>query len=239
VYRDPVHGDIAYPKGPFEELVRQLVDTELFQRLRGIRQNGVTHLVFHVAEHSRFAHSGHAAGGEDTMITAEARARAVGLIAYLVKQTDGIDGRVRLQKSLYLLRRKGVGELAPFAFTYHHYGPYSEDLAGLLTATVQANAVREDAQRFDEEWQQFKYKPGPAIDEYAPLVSEESRPLVDQVIAATRDAHWRVLELAATVDFLRREGTPGEAAVEKAIALKPACKPFVDDAKAMLARLEL
>jgi HD superfamily phosphohydrolase len=57
VYRDPVHGDIAYPKGVFQELVRNLVDTELFQRLRGIRQNGVTHLVFQGAEHSRFAHS--------------------------------------------------------------------------------------------------------------------------------------------------------------------------------------
>jgi uncharacterized protein len=57
VYRDPVHGDIAFPKGELQALVRRLVDTELFQRLRGIRQNGVTHLVFHGAEHSRFAHS--------------------------------------------------------------------------------------------------------------------------------------------------------------------------------------
>ncbi|WP_437491950.1 HD domain-containing protein [Sorangium sp. So ce1014] len=38
-------------------LVRKLVDCPEFQRLRHIRQNGLTNLVFHGAEHSRFSHS--------------------------------------------------------------------------------------------------------------------------------------------------------------------------------------
>jgi HD superfamily phosphohydrolase len=57
VFRDPVHGDITFPRGPFQRLLERIVDTELFQRLRGIRQTAVMNLVFHGAEHSRFAHS--------------------------------------------------------------------------------------------------------------------------------------------------------------------------------------
>ena len=57
VFRDPVHGDIVFARGPFQRLLEQVIDTELFQRLRGIRQTAVMNLVFHGAEHSRFAHS--------------------------------------------------------------------------------------------------------------------------------------------------------------------------------------
>jgi hypothetical protein len=39
VFRDPVHGDITFPRGPFQRLLESLIDTELFQRLRGIRQS--------------------------------------------------------------------------------------------------------------------------------------------------------------------------------------------------------
>lgn len=37
-------------------MVEEILDTRMFQRLRHIRQNGVLNLVFHGAEHSRFAH---------------------------------------------------------------------------------------------------------------------------------------------------------------------------------------
>lgn len=57
VFRDPIHGDITYPKGKFQDLVEAILDTPMFQRLRHIRQNGVLNLVFHGAEHSRFSHA--------------------------------------------------------------------------------------------------------------------------------------------------------------------------------------
>jgi hypothetical protein len=57
VLRDPIHGDIAFPRNKFGELLEAIFDTQAYQRLRGIRQNGVMNLVFHGAEHSRFAHS--------------------------------------------------------------------------------------------------------------------------------------------------------------------------------------
>lgn len=51
-FRDPIHGIIEVdPKA------RYLIDSQLFQRLRGIKQLAFTHFVYHGAEHSRFGHS--------------------------------------------------------------------------------------------------------------------------------------------------------------------------------------
>ncbi|MHA1731677.1 MAG: HD domain-containing protein [Promethearchaeota archaeon] len=52
VIRDPVHGDIWI--NPIEKAI---IDNQYFQRLRGIRQLGTTHLVYPGAVHTRFEHS--------------------------------------------------------------------------------------------------------------------------------------------------------------------------------------
>lgn len=50
--RDPIHGFVnLYPHE------KRIVDTFEFQRLRRIHQLGLTHYVYHGAEHSRFGHS--------------------------------------------------------------------------------------------------------------------------------------------------------------------------------------
>ncbi len=51
-FRDPIHGFIhVYPHE------RRIIDTPEFQRLRRIHQLGLTHYVYHGAEHSRFGHT--------------------------------------------------------------------------------------------------------------------------------------------------------------------------------------
>jgi len=52
VIRDPVHKDVF-----LSELELQLIDTPVFQRLRRIKQLGVTNLVYPSANHTRFEHS--------------------------------------------------------------------------------------------------------------------------------------------------------------------------------------
>jgi HD superfamily phosphohydrolase len=49
---DPIHGRLSFP-----DIVRDIVDTELFQRLRRIKQLGLVSLVFPGAVHDRFLHS--------------------------------------------------------------------------------------------------------------------------------------------------------------------------------------
>jgi HD superfamily phosphohydrolase len=56
ILRDPVHGLVAFEEGE-ERIVESLLDTPEVQRLRRIRQLGVTSLAFPGAEHSRFAHA--------------------------------------------------------------------------------------------------------------------------------------------------------------------------------------
>lgn len=69
-FRDPIHLQIRFdPVDVREELpatgsearqswlLRNIIDSNDFQRLRLIRQNGLANLVFHGAEHSRFNHS--------------------------------------------------------------------------------------------------------------------------------------------------------------------------------------
>ena len=57
LFRDPVHDTIALLDGPAERLVLALMDTPEVQRLRRIRQLGLTSMVYPGAEHSRFQHS--------------------------------------------------------------------------------------------------------------------------------------------------------------------------------------
>lgn len=55
VFRDPVHGLIRIE--PEDKFILDLIDLPVFQRLRRIRQLGVSWLTYHGAEHSRFSHS--------------------------------------------------------------------------------------------------------------------------------------------------------------------------------------
>jgi len=55
VFRDPVHRLIRIE--PEDQFVLDLINSQPFQRLRRIRQLGVSSLTYHGAEHSRFVHS--------------------------------------------------------------------------------------------------------------------------------------------------------------------------------------
>lgn len=57
IIRDPVHNIIVFDDTPCDRLLLDLINTKEFQRLRRIKQLGMTELVFPAANHSRFAHS--------------------------------------------------------------------------------------------------------------------------------------------------------------------------------------
>jgi uncharacterized protein len=57
VIRDPIHGIVPFEDTPWDRLLLDLINTKEMQRLRRIKQLGMSHLVFPGADHSRFAHS--------------------------------------------------------------------------------------------------------------------------------------------------------------------------------------
>lgn len=56
VLNDPVHGVMKFDKKE-KELIKSIIDTQIFQRLRNIKQLGMASYVFPGAVHSRFNHS--------------------------------------------------------------------------------------------------------------------------------------------------------------------------------------
>ncbi|WP_236605974.1 HD domain-containing protein [Sandaracinus amylolyticus] len=87
ILRDPVHGLVAF-EGDAERLVQSLLDTREVQRLRRVRQLGLTSLVFPGAEHSRFAH---AVGAAHVMARLQERVRAR-------QEGDGVPAQLRLDE---------------------------------------------------------------------------------------------------------------------------------------------
>ena len=73
ILRDPVHGLVSFEEGE-ESIVPKLMDTPEVQRLRRIRQLGVTSYAFPGAEHTRFAH---AVGSAQVMKLLILRLRAI------------------------------------------------------------------------------------------------------------------------------------------------------------------
>ena len=52
IFRDPIHGFIKV-----YDVEKDIINSKPFQRLRRLRQLGLTSLVYHGAEHTRFGHS--------------------------------------------------------------------------------------------------------------------------------------------------------------------------------------
>jgi uncharacterized protein len=55
--RDPIHNLIEFGTDQFEHTLWRVIQTTPFQRLRRIRQLGLSEFVFPGATHTRFAHS--------------------------------------------------------------------------------------------------------------------------------------------------------------------------------------
>lgn len=162
------------------------------------------------------------------------------LLALIVTNTGRLVGRLRIQKLMYLLQKKGAKSLQPFFFEYHHYGPYSAEVADVIKGAVRSKILTEHEDSDDGGWKRFEYRPDLRASMYADRVDLDTRALVDQVLNVCGQAEWRALELAATVDFLRREeNLKREASLREALERKPQCAPYVPQAQKILDMLQL
>jgi uncharacterized protein len=110
-------------------------------------------------------------------------------------------GKTRLQKTVYLLGEYGPG--FGFDFTYHHYGPYSEDLAD---ATEDARVL----QMLTVDWSASQDGTQYAIFKAAAVARHSGEEAADQerqrLLRMMKGYSAVELEIAATADFLKKHG---------------------------------
>jgi uncharacterized protein len=121
-------------------------------------------------------------------------------VADLIRLNGGeLVGKTRLQKSAYFLEIKGAG--FGFDFSYHHFGPYSEELSDCV----------DDAKALD--FIDINWKRTQAGMSYAVFQCKQSTALVDEkdpyrqcVLSILKKYSAVELELAATANFLQHNG---------------------------------
>ena len=114
---------------------------------------------------------------------------------------DEIVGRIRLQKIAYLLQQK-TGSRDLF-FTYHHYGPYSRDLADALDWAVLRDDVEEEPREtgYGSTYSAFRWRQSDDVtaDRVGALPMAEAK----ADVATLKKQPSVILELAATIHWLR------------------------------------
>jgi len=122
------------------------------------------------------------------------------IVAAVITGCKELAGRVRLQKMIYLLDQLGMN--SDFRYEYHHYGPYSSDLA----------AATEDAKAFDLISEEFGYREidGMRYSIFRPNKNKQgdtgsvSQQYVasEGVLERLKATNSTVLELAATIHWI-------------------------------------
>ena len=184
--RDPVHGLIVFrEESDLDQLAWRLLDSPEFQRLRRIRQLGVSEFVFPNATHTRFAHS-------------------VGVF-HTARQLIGIIGREIHGAQDFDEQRAEVAVIAALLHDLGH-GPFSHTFEGVQRS-------RGVAKRHEQWTAEIVRNPDgrirPLLDEYGP----EERDFTEEVAALLEaedpvDIYHAVVSSsfdADRLDYLRRD----------------------------------
>lgn len=163
------------------------------------------------------------------------------LIRDVLFAADGsIVGRVRIQKVFYLLNQLGLG--GDFRFSYHHYGPYSEDLSQAIDRARYLDETIEEIERDTADGRasysifELKKKDADAPARVGSLGLQAAR----DMIATMKSATSVVIELAATIHWLREKEKRGDWRAElKRRKPSKADDPTIDKALTLLERLAL
>lgn len=154
IINDPVHGFITIP----DELIYDLIEHPYFQRLRRIKQLGLSHLVYPGANHTRFHH-------------------ALGAMHLMVKAID-----VLRKKNVEISDEERIGAIAAILLHDIGHGPFSHTLEHSLLNKVHHEEV---SLLFMEELnRQFNGKLTLAINIFN---NKYSKPFLHQMVSGQLD----------------------------------------------------
>lgn len=162
------------------------------------------------------------------------------IVAAILQAAGGeVIGRVRLQKTAYLLDQLGLH--SGFRYEYHHYGPYSRDLDNAVADAKAFDVAEEDVRHRQIDgatYSIFRLKRAAETEReaFGGIEPAEARRLAE-VLA---DVNVTVLELAATVHWLchyeRRGDWRGEITRRKGLKVQ---NGRLEKAVALLEQLDL
>jgi uncharacterized protein len=110
-------------------------------------------------------------------------------------------GRVRLQKIIYLLDRLGLE--SGFEYDYHHYGPYSEELAVAVDDAKAEGFVKEEVRRRERDGMPYSiFTANAEVELDSPSLGSLDLDVVIGALGRMSRRSATVLELAATIDWL-------------------------------------
>jgi hypothetical protein len=157
----------------------------------------------------------------------------------LLDSVEKMEGRVRLQKMVYLLKCNGEPLFEDAQFRYRHFGPFSDDLASQVERAVEAGFIEEKVDKWGDGPYEVAYKYG--LTPNGKIYRQGShglRPESVTLASDLMDEHWRTLELGATAAFLyEQREVPSESAIERAIELKLKCAPYRKRAEEIFRRV--
>lgn len=141
-------------------------------------------------------------------------------IPNLVQAAGGeIAGKVRLQKLVYLLDQIGLG--SGFSYEYHHYGPYSEDLAEQVRDDVIFSRLEEREERRRSDGVPYMVYSVGKRDNDPPVKTSSPAAQLNLALVNMQRHSATVLELAATIHWLavfeRRQDWRTELTIRKGI----------------------
>lgn len=122
-------------------------------------------------------------------------------IQELIEAAGGeIVGKVRLQKVVYLLDQLGMN--SGFSYEYHHYGPYSSDLAKTVDDGVFSRRITEEVKRRSDgvPYSVFKLPSGEPIE--VQLLGGLTISTAKAALKSMQQRDATVLELASTIHWL-------------------------------------
>lgn len=137
-------------------------------------------------------------------------------IVQFIGAADGITGRKKLQKMVYIAKKLQYTYKEKYEF--HMYGPYSEELTLRVEELCNMGFLQEERQDKGS-YVQYKYQATDAGDHFVQMAQlEEASPALFACINLMKEKSSRFLELVSTLLYF--EHLPKEEQVEKLHVVK-------------------
>lgn len=143
-------------------------------------------------------------------------------IAQLIQVCEKIEGRVKLQKMVHIL--KEAGHSFSHEFGYLHHGPYSSELKRDIDhLTDDLDLVQEDSEDLGSagDKTRYNYSPKPTLLNTLKEISVDSEPEWQQLARELNEKSSQDLEATSTIIFLQRRDFDGEKLKRRFAQLKP------------------